>query len=216
MGLDIGLFNAVHLGWVRKFRRVGHFQHVPVSGMDMVDYRRCGHNQVNVKFPLQALLDHIHVKQAQESAAETKAQGLGGFRFKLETGIIELQFFQGFTEVIVLVGFNGVETGKNHRIHLLIASQGFGSWIVSQGDGITHSGISNSLDGGRNVANISSRQDIPTNGLRRENPDFGHIKGLAIGHHLDGIARLDHPIDNPNLENNSPIRVVNGVKNQSL
>ena len=216
MGFDIGLFDAVYLGWVWEFRRVGHFQHVSISGVDMVDYRRRGHNQVNVKLPLQTLLDDIHVKQAQESAAETKAQGLGGFRFKLETGIIELQFFQGFTEVIVLVGFNGIETGKNHGIHLLIASQGFGGWIVGQGDGVTNPGIGNSLDGGRNIANISSRQDIPTNGLWRENPYFGHIKCLAIGHHLDGIARLDHTIDNPHLEDNPPIRIVNGVKNQSL
>ena len=73
MGFDIGLFDAVHLGWVWEFRRVGHFQHVPISSIDMVDYRRRGHNQVNVKLPLQALLDDIHVKQAQESAAETKA-----------------------------------------------------------------------------------------------------------------------------------------------
>ena len=35
----------------------------------------CGRDQTHIEFPLQALLDDLHVQQAEKSAAETEAQG---------------------------------------------------------------------------------------------------------------------------------------------
>jgi hypothetical protein len=50
----------------------------------------CDHG--HVKFPLQALLDDLHVKHAQESATETKTQSGRSLRFPNQGCIVELEF----------------------------------------------------------------------------------------------------------------------------
>ena len=49
-----------------------------------------GGDKVEVELTLQPLRDDLHVQQAQETAAEAKAQGDGGFRLKGQRGVVEL------------------------------------------------------------------------------------------------------------------------------
>ena len=49
--------------------------------------------KIEVKLTLQPLGDDLHVQQAQEAAAEAKAQGSTGFRLKTQRCIVELAVF---------------------------------------------------------------------------------------------------------------------------
>ena len=51
----------------------------------------------------QTLLDNIHVKKTQETTTETKTKGLRRFRLKLKTGIVQLELFKGFTQVVIFI-----------------------------------------------------------------------------------------------------------------
>ena len=50
-----------------------------VFGHHAVGYRRRGGNQIEAELALQTVAGNFHVQQAQEAAAETKAEGDGGF-----------------------------------------------------------------------------------------------------------------------------------------
>ena len=75
--------------------RVGHVErivyllHGTVLKEDMVDDGWIGENQIHVVFAREALLDDIHVKQAEETAAEARAEGDGTFRLGDERTVVE-------------------------------------------------------------------------------------------------------------------------------
>ena len=95
--------------------------------MDLVDNAGGGGDEVEVVFPLQALLNDLHVQQTQEAAPEAKAQGDGGLRFIGEGGIVELQLFQGIPEVGILGAVHRIDTRKDHGVDLPVAGQRLGS-----------------------------------------------------------------------------------------
>ena len=109
---DIRFFDRSDLGLDLETLKGLRHQCFSVCQIDLVDYRRCCHDQVNIELTFQALLDNVHMKKSQETTTETKTEGLRSFRFKLKTGIIQLQFFQSFTKIIVFVRFNWVKTSK--------------------------------------------------------------------------------------------------------
>ena len=77
--------------------RVGHSCGLWISqlfaalGHDFVGHVRRGLHQVDVGFLFEPLLDDFHVQQAEEAAAKAEAQGVAGFRFELEAGIVDRQ-----------------------------------------------------------------------------------------------------------------------------
>ena len=58
-----------------------------------------GGNQIQVELSFQTLLDNLHVQQSQKSAAESKAQRLGGLRLKGQRSVVELQLVQRVAQV---------------------------------------------------------------------------------------------------------------------
>ena len=51
--------------------------HLAVGLVDVVDDARRGRDEVEVVLALEALLDDLHVEQAEEAAAEAEAERLG-------------------------------------------------------------------------------------------------------------------------------------------
>ena len=77
--------NGAHVGIVVG---IVHHDHAAVGLGDLIDDRGQGGNEVQVKFPLQPLLDDLHMEHAQKAAAEAEAQGGGGFRLEGEGGVV--------------------------------------------------------------------------------------------------------------------------------
>jgi len=78
-----------HLGWV-----LHHACTVAVALHHLVDHAGRGGDQVLVELALQTLLHDLHVQQAQEAAAEAKAQRLRHLGLVVQRGVIELELFQ--------------------------------------------------------------------------------------------------------------------------
>ena len=85
----------------RGFRRFWQFRGVvdhndfPIGLDHPINDARRGQNQIEAIFPLQALLDDIHVEQPEETATEPKAEGLGCFGLENQGSIVQREFFQG-------------------------------------------------------------------------------------------------------------------------
>ena len=59
--LDIRLLNGINLGRIRKLTRIGHIKGSTIRHIDLIDNGWRRHNQINIKFTLQALLNDVHV-----------------------------------------------------------------------------------------------------------------------------------------------------------
>ncbi len=71
--LGVGLLRQLNLHGIREVQG-GEDQHGFPGGLGHpVDHVGGGGDQVQVIFPLQSLLDDLHVQQSQEAAPETKA-----------------------------------------------------------------------------------------------------------------------------------------------
>ena len=67
-----------------------------VRGRHAVDDAGRRRDEVEVVFPLQPLLDDLHMKQPQKSATESESQRAGGFRFITQRGVVQLELLQRF------------------------------------------------------------------------------------------------------------------------
>ena len=94
---DDGLANLLHLALVRHLGGILHHDDFAVALDHFVHHTRRGGDQILVKLALEALLHDLHVQQAQEAAAEAKAQRLRHLRLVMQGCIVELEFFQCIT-----------------------------------------------------------------------------------------------------------------------
>ena len=56
------------------------------------------------------------MQQSEKSAAEAKTQGHRAFRLKNKRAIVELKLLEGFSQRLMRVRFNRIQTRKNHRL----------------------------------------------------------------------------------------------------
>ena len=78
----------------------------PLDGGHLIDDGGRRGDQVDAEFPLEALLDDLHVEQPEKAAAETEAERHRIFRFEGEGGVIQPQFFQGIPQGVVFAGID--------------------------------------------------------------------------------------------------------------
>ncbi len=74
----------------------------PWYGRHLVDDGRRGGDQVDAELPLQALLDDLHMQQAEKAAAEAETQRHGVFRLEGEGSIVQAQLFQRIAQGVVI------------------------------------------------------------------------------------------------------------------
>ena len=79
-------------------RRIVDFDHLAVGLGDLVAHAGGGGDEVEIEFALEALLDDLHVEQAEEAAAEAEAESDGAFRLEEEGGIVEAQLLESVAE----------------------------------------------------------------------------------------------------------------------
>ena len=89
--------------------------------INVITYVGHGGNDIHVELTVQALLHNFHVQQPQEAATEAEAQGYRRLGLEGEGSIVQLQFLQAGTQVFVVLGRDGIDTGKHHGLHLFKA-----------------------------------------------------------------------------------------------
>ena len=104
-------------------RGVVDLEHRAVGHRDVVAHAGRGGDQVELVLALQALLDDLHVQQAEEAAAEAEAERGGAFRLEEEGRVVEAEFLKGVAQQGVLVGVDGVESGEDHGLDVFKAGK---------------------------------------------------------------------------------------------
>ena len=205
------------VGGVRVAGRVVDHLHGAVCHGQAVADAGGGGDDIQVKLPLETLGDDLHVEQAQEAAAEAKAQRGTGLKFKGQGSVVQLQLFQRVLQVGVLGTVGGVDAAEHHGLDLTVAGQGLGGGTVCQRDGIAHAGVLHGLDAGGQVADLAGLQLAA--GGQAGGTHVAHLHQRELGpggHHLDGVAGLDGALEHADVDDNALVAVVDAVKDQAL
>ena len=78
--LEVGLLNALDARSLGQILRAADIDHLAIGLVHVIVHRGARGNEVKIELALQALLDDLHMQQAQEAHAEAKAErhrGLG-------------------------------------------------------------------------------------------------------------------------------------------
>jgi hypothetical protein len=131
------------------------FEHLAVGLGHQVAHVGHGGDHRHVELALQAFLDDLHVQQAQESAAEAKAQRGAALGVQVRLA----SFSCSFSMASRSSSYSSVSTGKipgpHHGLHVLETVDGLGAHAVLVGDGIAHLHLAGGLDAADDVAHIA-------------------------------------------------------------
>ena len=176
-----------------------------------------GGNQIEIVFPLQTLLNDLHVQQPQKAAAEAEAQSNGAFRLVAHGGVVELQLFQRVPQVLILSAVGGVDAGEHHGLGGTVAGQGLGGGIFHAGDGVADPGVRHGFDGGGDVAHFTGAQGVRgVQSAGNHGAHFHHLVDRAGGHHFDVHAGLHRSLLDAGVDDDAPVGIVLAVEDQRL
>ena len=202
---------------VRVVVGIVHRDHGAVGLVHVVDDGGQGRHQVQVKLPLQPLLDHLHVEHAQKAAPEAEAQGHGALRLKAQGGVVQLELLQGVPQVRVLGAVLRVDAAVHHGLHRPVAGQRLRRGSGCVGDRVAHPGILHILDRGGEVAHLAGLELIA--GLHAQGQQVAALDDLvsgAGGHHLHLLARADAALHDAEVDDDAAVRVILAVEDQGL
>ena len=180
----------------------------------LVGHRRRGLDHLDVELALEALLDDLHVQQAEESAAETEAQRVVALRLEAEAGVVERKPIHRIAQFVVLRFAAGIEIAIDHLLRRLVSGQRFGRGILRVGDGVADAHIVQVFDGGDDETDLAGADSLDLLGARHELAQVGHLVQLVGAHEADLLSLLEFAIDHAHVGEHAAIVVVDAVENQ--
>ena len=91
-------------------------------------------DDVQIEFALDALLDDLHMQQAQKAAAESEPERDGVVRLERERGVVELELKDCLFEIAELAPVQRIDPAKDHGLYLLISGKRRRCGAVGKGD----------------------------------------------------------------------------------
>ena len=194
-----------------------HHDHAAVGLDDLIDDGGQGGDQIQVKFPLQPLLDDLHMEHAQKAAAEAEAQGHGALRLEGQGGVVELQLFQRVPQIGIFGAVLGIDAAVDHGPGRPVAGQGLGRGPGGIRDGVAHLGVRHVLDAGGEIAHVAGRQLLA--GVKADGAQVSHLHHLVFGaggHEQHLAVFADGAVHKAHEHDDAPVIVILAVKNQGL
>ena len=213
-GLDVRLLDVLDLRLRRQFGRVADLDHRTVRLVDVIDDGRCRRDELEVVLALEALLDDIHVQEAEEAAAETEAECNRRLRLKDERRIVDLHLLERVLEVVVVRALDRVKAAVDHRVDAAIARQRLSSRVLRIRDCVADAHIAHILEGARDEADFADIEVTEVNGLRLEAADVGDLEDLARVHELELHALLDVALHDADVGDDALVGVKERIEDQ--
>ncbi|CDN46190.1 hypothetical protein BN871_LI_00040 [Paenibacillus sp. P22] len=215
-GLDIRLLDMLDLADLRVVGRIVDAEHLAARKRHGIDDARRRRDEVDVELALDALLDDVHMEQAQESAAEAEAERCRRFRLEGEGRVVELQLLQRLAQVVVLRVVDRIQAAVYHRVDLAVARKRLGSLALGFGHRVADARVLDILDAGDDEADISYGKLVHDAHARLEGSDLDDLEFSAGRHEVDLGAGLDAAVDDAHVDDDALVRIVVGVEDQRL
>ncbi len=100
---DIRLFNMFYFSSIRHFGRIIYLDYIRIGKHNPVLYVWNRRNDVYPVLPLQALLNDLHMEQAEKTAAETETKRDGGLRSINKRSVVKRELFERLPQILELI-----------------------------------------------------------------------------------------------------------------
>ena len=177
---------------------------------------RHGRDDVHVEFAVKPLLYDFHVEQSEESAAETESERERTFRLERERCVVELQFFERSAQILVLVGFDRIDTREDHRFHVLESGNRLLARCCDGGNRVADLHVARILDAGADVAHVAGADFVARRKFEFEYSDLVGIVFAAGVEELHHLALADSAVEDAEIRDYSAERIEYRVENQRL
>jgi len=183
-----GFADLLDDGRIREVARVVDDECFPIRLGDLVDHRGVGGNDIHVEFAAEAFLHDFHVEKAEEAAAEAEAQSGRALGLEGEGRVVDLELAHRELEGLVVGGVDGVDSGKDHRLDLLEAGEGYRAGVITIGDGVADLDLGGRLHVGDDVAHVSRREGIGLGHAGGEDSGLLDLVGSGGVEKFDAVA----------------------------
>ena len=129
LGFKVGLLDALDTRSLGQILWAADINHLTVSLVDVIVHRRARGNEVQVELALQALLDDLHVQQAQEAHAETKAERHRGLGLPHQRRVVDMQLIESVAQILVILVVDREQTRVDHGLSLAVTGKRLGAGI---------------------------------------------------------------------------------------
>ncbi len=202
------------LGGIGEARGVIHFENFIARGGDAVTDAGRGGDEVNIELALEALLHDLEMQQTEKAAAKAEAERDGILGLETHGAVVQAEFFEGIAQQSVLVRFDWIETGKDHRLDGFESGEGLGRRVRRVGDGVAGAGFGNVLDVGVHESDFAGRKFLYGNGFGRLVAETFDLVLLPAGAELDLLAHRDDAVDYAGKDDDATIGVEPGVEDE--
>ncbi len=181
---------------------------------DLVDYAGVGGDDIHVELTAESFLDDFHVEEAEESAAETEAEGGGGFGLEGEGGVVDLELAHRDFEGLVVGGVDGVDAGKDHGADFFESGKGLGAGLVLVSDGVADFDFGGGLHVGDDVADVSGLKFVGLGHLGSK--DAGLLNFVIVGgvEEFNFVTFFHLAGDDANVGDDAAVGIVDGVEDR--
>ena len=133
--LDPRLANLLDLAdWRELGRVVDAHRGATVDPEHFVFDRRGGRDQIERELALEALLDDLHVQEAQEAAPEPEPERDGALGLERERGVVQVELLDRVPEQRVVLAADGIDAGEDEALGLLVAGERLAGRSGRRGD----------------------------------------------------------------------------------
>ena len=157
------------------------------------------------------------MQQSQKTASETEAESGACLHFEGEARIVQPELSHGCPEIFEFGRIDRKEAAENHRLHVAKPRKrrvGRSSFI---GNGVADRTVGDRLDRGGEEAHFARAQFID---IRKasgpEDADPVEVVRCPGLHHLDLLSFPYRPIDHPDDDHDTQIKIIIGVNEERL
>ena len=209
---------SMSVGLGQQRRVVDDDRAAAVRELDVVLDRRRRRDEVEVELALEALLDDLHVEQAEEPAAEPEPERDRALRLEREARVVEVQLLERLAQQRVVLAADRVDARRTR-----------GSWPPGSRAAARSAGrawrrervadlrLADVLEPGRDVADLAGDELLDRDELRPEDAELERL-GARRRWPSAGSASLalSVPCGQPDVDDHALVGVVVAVEDQAL
>ena len=168
--------------------------------------------ELEVELAMQALLDDLHVKKAQEAAAEAEAQGRRGLGLVMEARVVQPQLGEAVAQLLEVRRIEREEAAEDDGHARLEAGQGRRTRPAVLGQRVADAAVGDRLDARRDEADLAGAELGHRLHLRREDADAVDLMDRPRRPHPQLLALAQDPVLDAHEDDDAEIGVVPAVE----
>ena len=156
------------------------------------------------------------MQEAQEPAAEPKAERNRTLRLVVQRGVVEGEFFERVAQHPMFVRVDRIQPREHHALDVFKPRQRLGARPLDRRNRIAHLGVRDVLDTGDDESNFARHQFVDFDRLRRERAQGFHLKDVPIRPQPDILPLAQPALEHSRQHHHAAIRIEPGIKQQRL